>query len=398
MADQRESMRPTIPICGSSLGVKAPAKKELKNLKRSRDSIDEYADPEGFWAKTEEIYRLEHKYQMARYREMREDYRRGIISEEEWRTFSSHMQIHMMRTDDEMLLLRKRSYRAIEKLSKEASSGVLEERASAINFVELLFAYSERGVKRNKSQQTNWKNDLIQATNASEPGNPTMLWCPILKKFAASHERKAAHIVPYFLHPIIKLIFGGEEGPGIWSVRNGLIMSSKVEGYFDEHKCVIVPAGPMVNDRIDRWKLRVLDHSKSPPNSIFEAQCDLRDLDGTELEFRSDLRPSASYLFFHYASAILKARKSEAWSSSIAPGESMWATPNKYLRASMLRAMADQAGIETEKCWEVFSDALIPETEKQSVDEIAAQRAAALVLEKREGCRSEPGEESDDEA
>lgn len=240
----------------------------------------------------------------------------------------------MTKLDNEILLLRKRSSKAIDKLVKEGVSGALEKRASEINFVELLMAYYERGVTRNKRQQMTWKADLIEATNANMPSDSTELWCPILKRFSVSGERRAAHIVPYFLHPILKLIFGGEDGPGIWSVRNGLIMNHQVEEYFDKHQCVIVPAGPMVNDRIDRWKFRVLDQTKSPRKPISEGSgCELKDLDGTELEFQSDLRPSARYLFFHYAFSILKARKNntEAWSSSIAPNEKMWATPKKYL-------------------------------------------------------------------
>lgn len=63
----------------------------------------------------------------------------------------------------------------------------------------------------------------------------------------------------------------------------------------------------------------------------------------------------------------------------------------------MLRAMAEQAGIETDKCWEAFSDAIISETGEQSVDEVAAQRATALVLQKTEGRGGGDDGESDGE-
>lgn len=111
-------------------------------------------------------------------------------------------------------------------------------------------------------------------------------------------------------------------------------MNHQMEEYFDKHQCVIVPAGPMVNGRIDRWRFRVLDHTKSPRKPISEGNRELRDLDGTEFEFRSELRPSAKYLFFQYAPLILKARKknAEAWSSSIGCGCGCSGQDNPRLR------------------------------------------------------------------
>ena len=73
-----------------------------------------------------------------------------------------------------------------------------------------------------------------------------------------------------------------------------------------------------------------------------------KDLDGTNVEFRSAFRPRARYLYFNYCIQILR----RAWKAERSAAEQMrqefnagfWGTRGPYLPRSMLRAFVEELG------------------------------------------------------
>ena len=103
-------------------------------------------------------------------------------------------------------------------------------------------------------------------------------------------------------------IFGREAKYEMFSVQNGLLMSTLAEKRMDKGLFVIVP---YANDESEsdvrewhlshpkRYKIRVLDKSHNPKSNWAQ-------LDGRELGFVSDHRPRARYLHYIYCVAVLR--------------------------------------------------------------------------------------------
>jgi hypothetical protein len=88
-----------------------------------------------------------------------------------------------------------------------------------------------------------------------------------------------------------------------------------------------------------------------------------QDLDGQELSFLNDNRPARRYLYFRYIISYLTARKegNEEWTGDLEIRGTLWASPGKYLRKSLLRVLAKEV-----------SDTVLPEslTEQTTFEEV----------------------------
>ena len=100
-------------------------------------------------------------------------------------------------------------------------------------------------------------------------------------------------------------------------VTNGLLISSAIEDNFDKGVLVIVPDLPdrPPRNRLAAWlksptreyKLRIIDTSwELIDNPVHARGLTWRQLDGRRLLFRSEHRPAARYLYFHYCIQVLR--------------------------------------------------------------------------------------------
>jgi hypothetical protein len=220
---------------------------------------------------------------------------------------------------------------------------------------------------RDSSAQSNFRAECIKVYNSSNPDpKRKFFWCPILKTWVLGLHTTAAHLFAY-MHgqDVMDLVFGVMKNPELFSPLNGLIVSQHVEAKFDRGFMVIVPRLPnhptlaqiasWNNSEPKEYKIRILDLNHPEADEVIRPESDQtwKDLDGTNVEFRSSFRPRARYLYFHYCIQILR----RAWRVDKKAAEQMknefgkgyWGTIGPYLPESMLRAFIEELGHEYEE-------------------------------------------------
>jgi hypothetical protein len=225
--------------------------------------------------------------------------------------------------------------------------------------------------------------ELISQYNSEGPNGA--LWCPIARRYHDPLERPAAYIFPFFLgRDVVKTVFGKDGVEASKSSRNGLIMSSSLEKRFDMHLITIVPAGAELtaDGSIKRWKVVVIN--KDAERWRFdELGCTVGELNGIELEFKSDHRPDARFLYFRYVTALLLARKlnqAPGWLTQVASNEFTWVVPGPYIRENMLFALAQLFGCGIwEEASVAFAGGVVLESAPPSREDWKAAEALYLL-------------------
>lgn len=163
----------------------------------------------------------------------------------------------------------------------------------------------------------------------------------------------------------------------IWSYKNGLLLHSRVERAMDAAQLVIVPDA----EPGEGLKVVILDESilnKSP----FVGSPKYRDLNNIKLVFKTEARPLKRYLYFLCLISLFRRHRSyvegsERDQTKPQMGE-IWGSPNKWMRCSIIRALALELGdilraeevvgadLDTER----FFDELSPKSKRQMVIEI----------------------------
>ncbi|KAJ5534969.1 hypothetical protein N7527_001223 [Penicillium freii] len=220
--------------------------------------------------------------------------------------------------------------------------------------------------RRNPDEQTLFRTSMIREYGAQRPGYDH-LWCPVLGDWRDNRSVVAAHLFGY-MHgqATMDAIFGKRKHPELFSPRNGILLSVFIEDYLDSGKLVIVPDledRPKLTDLIS-WlkspirnlKMRVLDPNWNKLETQITRDLPLKykDLDNRRLTFKTDFRPAARYLYFHYVIQLLR----YAWQSDAQGGEQAirimkgehgkpyWGTPGRYLPKNMLLALVEELGHE----------------------------------------------------
>ncbi|MCJ1341875.1 hypothetical protein MMC31_000053 [Peltigera leucophlebia] len=108
--------------------------------------------------------------------------------------------------------------------------------------------------------------------------------------------------------------------------RNELIMYKVLEENFDNADFVIVPNGP-------HFPARLSDHG--PRYS---------ELDGRELEFKTEARQGYRYLYWHFVTSLMRAIKWEKATLESIKAKLIWSTPGAYCRKIMLKRLGQSLG------------------------------------------------------
>ncbi|XXH05758.1 hypothetical protein Hte_012194 [Hypoxylon texense] len=229
------------------------------------------------------------------------------------------------------------------------------------------------GGKRSRSEQSKFKNDLIEAYDAAftNPRKPTSI--QFLHDVATGKKQRkdiirAAHIVPHSLGRDMQAALFGESVEGeLDTPYNGILVDRYVEKAMDDGAIAIVPDlcdNPPTKE-VAEWKSREPKEYKwqvidGDAESLDQALLELddpegevftvRELHGRRLSFRNDKRPRARYLYFLFIVAQLRL----AWRHAYHPdpsevlgkrlGKGFWATKGHYLKRSFLRAVAEEIG------------------------------------------------------
>ncbi|KAK0751901.1 hypothetical protein B0T18DRAFT_457997 [Schizothecium vesticola] len=216
------------------------------------------------------------------------------------------------------------------------------------------------GLQKTSKRPSSFRADAItyyagsktSSSSSTDSSNKSAgVWCHVTGLWWAPAGVKAAHIVPYFLdNKEIGEILFGSRAPSLRRAGNSLLLSTKIKGWFDTYKLLIVPVDAR-EDPIKRWRVDVISSSiKNSPVHDGPLNPSLLggDLDGYELKFRNDKRPVSRFMYFHFVVSLIRIKdvKQRGW-------EEVWAryyeqppfpTPTTYLRKSMLVALATHYG------------------------------------------------------
>ena len=237
------------------------------------------------------------------------------------------------------------------------------------SFVDLFVRANNLGkgsAKRDNSVQSNFRQDLIEACAARHP-DPKLpsLWCPVEARWIDFPSAViAAHVFP-FKHGEAKMtaIFGqASEGSEMNTIMNGMMMSVHAEERFDKGMLVLVPdlkddASPT---QVRQWqkleakpyKLRVMDFKAPLMNMRIQTDQPATwvSLNNRRVEFRSNHRPRARYLYFAYLVGLLykthSIPKEKRYDDQL--GKTYWGSGDRYMQRAMIRGFIEEVGHEFE--------------------------------------------------
>jgi hypothetical protein len=207
---------------------------------------------------------------------------------------------------------------------------------------------------RDPDAQQRFQKNVLKAYGADDG---VRRWCVISGQWHRAKYVRAAHIVSYNVgEPSAQHLFGesNDKDGHLMAPKNGLPMHEIYERAFDDARLIIVPDG---DPESGRWKVHCLyeadpkEASLSPPSGS--------QLDGRSLQFQTEFRPAARYLYFAFCMNILRRQRHNVpgwWRDYLANGPGkVWATPHSYLRTSTLCRIAHQIGHLTKEEAAVFA-------------------------------------------
>ncbi|CCE34725.1 uncharacterized protein CPUR_08661 [Claviceps purpurea 20.1] len=255
-----------------------------------------------------------------------------------------------------------------------------------------------------RERPKNWRRGALHYYNANgaDHGEGSDVWCHVSGRWFVKEFVKAAHIVPYYLdfEGVGELLFG-ERTQSLERAGNALLLSYKIESWFDKYHLVIVPVDATENP-ITRWRTDVI--SPSIMNERYgDGDFRARELDGRELTFHNEKRPVSRFLYFHFFMALVRIKDTErtGWRDTWARyyGQRPFPTPGPYVRKSMLMALAchwQTTDLQVMNSW--LTDNGFETPLALTNDEVVeTARRVHLAVEDR-AIRAEDGNGSDDES
>ncbi|KAG6278283.1 hypothetical protein E4U47_005902 [Claviceps purpurea] len=182
---------------------------------------------------------------------------------------------------------------------------ILDLRRHGVSDCTLALYRKSDGVDESREGPKNWRRDALHYYNANgaDHGEGSDVWCHVSGRWLFKEFINAAHIVPHFLdfEGVGELLFG-ERAQSLERAGNALLLSKRIESWFDKYHLVIVPVDATENP-ITRWRTDVI--SPSIMNERY-GDGDLRalELDGRELTFHNEKRPVSRFLYFHFFMAL----------------------------------------------------------------------------------------------
>ena len=265
---------------------------------------------------------------------------------------------------------------------------------------------------RSGADQTSFRNRIIKAYNTEgckileTPPEFQTIWCPVSGKEFEASAMKAAHIVPHSIGETnAAYLFGSKLDEGydvIWSERNGFMLHTILEKLFDDGRMAIIPDPTDDNEFISIILSQDLLNDSRPYPAI---NAPFSTIHKRRLQFQTAARPGKRYLYVHALLSLFRRRRYDVpgWEKDreqVFNGQ-IWATPGKWARKSMVKALALEIGdswedIEAVEGLGEFPDAKSPEEEKRVATVVRyASRPRAGDAEDEE--EEEEEEDDDDE-
>lgn len=174
--------------------------------------------------------------------------------------------------------------------------------------------------RRNNTVQSNLRTECVEIYNAAHP-NPKVSgwWCPVSQTYHNPLAMIAAHVYPVkFGKETFEALFGTDVKDELMSPRNCFLLVGQLEDLFNEHRLALVPDVKDLSDEqeMSTWyaswpqeykiclfdlpKIRKIEELVPGRNISYE------ELDGQKVKWMSNTRPRKRFLWYHYATCILK--------------------------------------------------------------------------------------------
>ena len=261
---------------------------------------------------------------------------------------------------------------------------------------------------RDAKEQSDFRQDLRDKMGSDhKERRRKKFWCPVTRAYW--YNVTAGHFFPWKSgEATMEAIFGRSESgkSELFKAENGILWSDLAEERFEGGHFVIVPdiVDQPTQQQVDTWeasdpkeyKIRVLN-LKHPKMEEFigETNKTWADLDNDRLEFLTNFRPRARYLYFAYCAAML--RHSYAGKhyevSGAEPRKRFWGTPGRYMLEGMLLGFVEEMGHQ----YKHLLEGAIKEDEPV-VDPTAIAAANAHIQETLKGDNEENPDVDDDDS
>lgn len=363
-----------------------PSKESIKEkratLKRTVAECDIHTDPNQWWLYEDEFLRNEMDWYDYLLETDQLKFESGKMSLEQWKTSQKDVMKWKAQTQNRISETFKMRQDAMKIVHQHAAEGPSYLQIST-GYAELLVEFCENRESRSFAGQHEFRQTCINAYGSRRlPDRTIEIWDPVFGEYVDPDLMTAAHITPFFLEKkIMEDIFEQNAHDEIFSPANGLMLRDYIEKKFDQHLLVIVPIEPEVElqvpsdgydsmacGSIQRWKICVVDDdTKKKQIPTIGAGLAFADLDGRELNFVTQFRPRARYLYYHYVIALLRARRHRRKGWLLQQSQDIaWPNPGKYIRKTMLRTLIASVGHK------------IPEQEASEADDVEEEVMAAF--------------------
>lgn len=232
---------------------------------------------------------------------------------------------------------------------------------------------------RDTSDQSNFKKALIDTYNPLSVRNvKRCLWEPVIGNWYESLQ--GAHLFPYAQGLFMDDIFGKGAREELFSPKNGLLLHRNVKHALEKGFAMIVPdvdlepADPDFplgdkqerDNRLKAWKRAktkeykfiVPDDKHAAVNEQFlgpnRKLITIAQLNGKRLEFKSNRRPRARYVWWTFFNAILR----RSWSQKLTEGNMQhkevqkrtlyWGSDGSYIKKSQILGCIEEIGHDVE--------------------------------------------------
>ena len=293
-----------------------------------------------------------------------------------------------------------------------------EEKSSFRRSFMDLFIGAETGLgiknsrgQRDNSLQSNFVAELMTKLDSRHPDpRSTAIWCPATDSYWPKDSTTAGHLFPSKCgEATMAAIFGPPEGgqSELFRAENGILWSTEAEERFEGGHFVIVPdiVDQPTQQDVDTWeasdpreyKIRVLNPNHGMMKCLILNTGKIwADLDNERVQFKTNFRPRARYLYFAYCAAML--RRSFAGkhleTSRAELRKKFWGTPGRYMREGMLLGFVEEMGHDYEH---LLQGAIKEEDAEADITAIAAANTHIQeTLKAEEDCDSESDSDDDD--
>ncbi|KAI9768414.1 MAG: hypothetical protein M1839_004111 [Geoglossum umbratile] len=277
---------------------------------------------------------------------------RKMVDNMKYRAAQRTINGRIVSVGDDLWKLR-RELRTINEMDGKVSILTPDSEGAFVSALLHLYKDPASSRKRSSAMQSEMKCSTIEAYNATcsaTDNSPDKSWlrCQVTGEFFPDDLVKAAHIVPASLGAeLATYIFGAEKGTRLFSVDNCLMLHSYIERAFDNGNFVILPVD-LTETPIRRWRVAIVNDSCRNQTLHGISVKTMGGLDGKEVVFRTQQRPAARFLYYHFVVTLLRCRqyKQPGWERVWATLKTNrpWPTPGPYLRRSMLMALAQAVG------------------------------------------------------